>query len=206
MQVNTISVGALHTNCYILRDSENHAVIVDPGDDADRILRFVRAEDLKVQAIWLTHGHFDHIGAADMLRRTLECPVAVYADEVPLLADPQMNLSAVLGGIPMTLTADITYKNGETFTFGGETVRVLHTPGHTGGSCCYLVGDLLFAGDTLFAGSVGRTDFPTSDMAALFRSLQKLAELPGDYTVLAGHGPATTLQTERMQNPYMAGR
>lgn len=203
MQVNTLQVGALQTNCYILRAADGSAVIIDPGDDADRILQYIRAEDLSVKGIWLTHGHYDHIGAVTTLRAALTCPVILCGAEHALLADAQRNLSLAFTGRPLSLTADVLYAEGDTFDFAGETVTIVHTPGHTSGSCCYLIGNLLFSGDTLFEGSIGRTDFPTGDPTAMRLSLQKLAALEGDYTVLPGHGPATLLSTERKHNPYL---
>lgn len=203
MQVNTLEVGALQTNCHILRAADGSAAIIDPGDDADRILQYVRAEDLSVKGIWLTHGHFDHVNAVKALKTALDCPVIACQSEGMLLADATQNLSLVFTGQPVTLTADILCAEGDTFDFAGETVTVLHTPGHTSGSCCYLIGNLLFSGDTLFQSSIGRTDFPTGDSTAMCMSLQRLAALKEDYTVLPGHGPATLLSTERNHNPYL---
>ncbi len=203
MQVNTLEVGALQTNCYILRAADGSAAIIDPGDDADRIVQYVRAEGLTVKGIWLTHGHYDHIGAVAALKKIFSCPIIACQTELPLLADAGQNLSLLFTGRSMSLTADVLYAEGDTFDFGGETVTVLHTPGHTSGSCCYLLGNLLFSGDTLFASSIGRTDFPTGDPTAMQLSLQRLAAFDGDYTILPGHGPATLLSVERKHNPYL---
>ncbi len=203
MQVNVLPVGMLQTNCYILTAADNTAVIIDPGDEAERIERFVKGRNLSVKAIWLTHGHFDHVEAVLPLKQVFSCPVVACKAEETLLSDPMLNLSGHFTNRTVSLAADVYYTDGDTFTFGGETATVLHTPGHTSGSCCYLVGNLLFSGDTLFQSSIGRTDFPTSDFSAIQASLARLAALDGDLTVYAGHGPATTLQTEREQNPYM---
>ena len=154
-------------------------------------------------AVWLTHGHFDHIGAADALRAAFSCPIVALAAEAALLADPQKNLSSAFSKAPLSLTADTLLADGDTFAFGGETVGVLHTPGHTSGSCCYKLGKWLFTGDTLFDGSIGRADFPTGDPTALSLSLERLAAIPDDLCVLPGHGAATTLAVQRAVNPYM---
>lgn len=203
MQIDTLQVGALQTNCYVVRAADGSAALVDPGDDADRIIRHVRTADLTVKGIWLTHGHYDHIGAVNALKQVFDCPVTACRSERMLLQDARMNLSLLFIGRPLTVTADRLYDDGDTFEFGGETVEVLHTPGHTSGSCCYRIGDILLSGDTLFQNSIGRTDFPTGDVTAMMDSLRRLSALEGDCTVLSGHGPATLLSTERKYNPYL---
>ena len=203
MQVNTLQVGPLQTNCYILSAEDATAVLIDPGDDADRILQYVRMQGLSVKGIWLTHGHYDHVNAVKALKTAFGCPIVACRAESVLLADAGLNLSLSFVGVPLDVTADVLYDDGDTFTFGGEMVTVLHTPGHTSGSCCYMVDQLLFTGDTLFCGSIGRTDFPTGDMQAIRLSLQRLASLKGEYTVLPGHGAATSLSAERRANPYL---
>ena len=189
MQITTLPLGRMQANCYIVQAGDGTAAVVDPGDEAARLLQHLQSTGLRVTAVWLTHGHFDHIGAADALRA--------------VLADPQKNLSSAFSPVPLTLTADTLLADGDTFAFGGETVGVLHTPGHTSGSCCYKLGKWLFTGDTLFDGSIGRTDFPTGDPKALSLSLERLAAIPDDLCVLPGHGAATTLAVQRAVNPYM---
>ena len=193
----------MQANCYIVQAGDGTAAVVDPGDEAARLLQHLQSTGLRVTAVWLTHGHFDHIGAADALRAAFSCPIVALAAEAALLADPQKNLSSAFSSVPLSLTADTLLADGDTFAFGGETVGVLHTPGHTSGSCCYKLGKWLFTGDTLFDGSIGRTDFPTGDPTALSLSLERLAAIPDDLCVLPGHGAATTLAVQRAVNPYM---
>lgn len=203
MQITTLPLGRMQANCYIVQAGDGTAAVVDPGDEAARLLQHLQSTGLRVTAVWLTHGHFDHIGAADALRAAFSCPIVALAAEAALLADPQKNLSSAFSPVPLTLSADTLLADGDTFAFGGETVGVLHTPGHTSGSCCYKLGKWLFTGDTLFDGSIGRTDFPTGDPTALSLSLERLAAIPDDLCVLPGHGAATTLAVQRAVNPYM---
>lgn len=203
MQVSTLPVGMMQANCYMLRADNDDAAIIDPGDEAERILQWIQMEGVQIKGIWLTHGHFDHSGAAERLRAACGAPIIACSEEERLLLDVHQNLSLDVQQRSLVLRPDLLYADGESFPFGEETVCVLHTPGHTSGSCCYLVGSYLFTGDTLFAGSIGRTDFPTGDFMAMRLSLQKLCMLDKNYTVLPGHGPATTLAAERKSNPYL---
>ena len=205
LELQKCIVGSVYTNCYFLKNKETgELLIVDPGDAADMIERKVSEMQGKPVGILLTHGHFDHIGAADALRKRYEIPVYAEEHEKELLSSPALNLS---GGWAdsLTLTADHLLKDGDMLNIAGFTIRVLHTPGHTPGGCCYeLVGeDILFSGDTLFYMSVGRTDFPGSSGAAMRMSLHRLLEeLSEDTQVLPGHGESTTIGYEKRNNPY----
>lgn len=198
-------VGSVQTNCYFFYDKESKdCVVVDPGDDAKAIIKKIEEKEWKVQAILLTHGHFDHIMAAKELREALHAPVYAAKEEKQVLGNPNVNLSSQVGEA-ITLEADKWLEDGETISLLGQEVRCLLTPGHTaGGMCYYFPKELaIFAGDTLFEESVGRTDFPTGSMSTLIRSIRKkLFVLPEEARVFPGHGMMTTIKHEKMFNPF----
>ncbi len=198
LNVKKIEVGLLGENAYIL-EYENGAVLVDPGADVERITEALGGKPCLT--VLLTHAHVDHIGAVAALQRA-GAKVALHEADLPLLRGPG-NLAAAMGLPLEPFEPDVLLQGGEVLPLGVGEVRVLHTPGHTAGSVCYAIGDLLFSGDTLFYDSVGRTDFPSGDPSALQNSLRNvLFKLEGDYTVYPGHGPATTLLREKASNPY----
>jgi len=193
MKLTSLTAGSIGTNCYILYDEATlDAVVIDPSDEAALAEARIQALGLRVRAILLTHGHFDHGGDVERIRRRTGAPVYLHPADTAL---------------PSWLTHGVTHtdelSDGEELDLAGMRFRVLHTPGHTPGSVCFLCGELLFAGDTLFAGSCGRTDLPGGSGADMMRSLRRLAELPGDYRVLPGHGEETALERERRSNPYL---
>ena len=194
VNIKVLPLGAYQTNCYIVwGDDSDDCIVIDPGYAPEQVI--LEAEDLekRIDAILLTHGHFDHVGGVRGIAERLGCPVYLHQQE---LSQPEQMTAG-----PLYYTC--TYGEGDTLTLAGLTIRVLHTPGHTEGSVCLLVEDTLFSGDTLFMDSIGRTDFPGGNTAKMFRSLQRLVQLPGDYRVLSGHGGETTLDTERKYNPYL---
>ena len=202
MKIVTLPVGELGTNCYIATDENGTAAIIDPGADAHAILRVLQDEGVRIGGILLTHAHFDHIGAVNTLAEDVS--VFCHRLDVPALQDGRLNLSALFGR-PLAPIADaVCVEDGDTIAIGELTFTVLHTPGHTVGSCCYRLGDVLFAGDTLFRDSIGRTDFPGGDFAVMRQSLARLAALDGELTVYPGHGEMTTIARERQYNPYIA--
>ncbi len=205
MRVDTLSVGALETNCYLLYDEDTRqALIVDPGDEAMRILRAVEEHSLQVAAVVLTHVHFDHILACEAVCQALSAPLYVGAADEAALTDGALNLIQYFSpDRSIALAADRLLRDGDELTLGDERLVVMETPGHTPGSICLLSDDILVSGDTLFRGSVGRTDFPRGDMAQLRRSLRRLMAIEGDRRVYAGHDMPTTLSYERQTNPYV---
>ena len=196
MEVFTLPLGAFQTNCYVVQPEEqNRCILVDPGYEAAKILLFLEEKDLTPEAILLTHGHFDHVGAVRELAEKTGCPVYLHPEDTSMPAE--------LTGGPLYYTHPL--QKGQTLSLAGMEIGVLHTPGHTPGSVCFAIGELLFTGDTLFAGTCGRTDLPGGSFATITRSLAGLRQLQTDYRVFPGHGSATTLEREKAANPYLRG-
>lgn len=192
MNISTLSLGMLQTNCYLLSHGDR-CLAIDPGGEPEKVLDFLRRQGLTLEAILLTHGHFDHVGAVKPLAEETGCPV--------YLCQEDLNLPGTMTAGPLYYTH--SYGEGDQLTLAGMTFTVLHTPGHTPGSVCLRFGEHLFTGDTLFAGSCGRTDFPGSSPAAMGRSLTRLAALRENFKVYPGHGETTTLDEEKRYNPYL---
>lgn len=206
MRVEQYVVGPVQTNCYFAVNEENgETLIVDPGASAGKLAKIIGEEKLKPVVILLTHGHFDHAGAAEELAKKFDIKIYALEKERETLENPDLNLSG-WEGKTLSYHVDCYLKDEEEIDLAGFHIRVLHTPGHTVGGCCYFFSyqKVLFVGDTLFAQSVGRTDFPRGSMADLVRSIrEKLMTLPDDVTVYPGHNEITTIGTERMYNPYL---
>ena len=198
-----LPVGMLQANAYLVWEGHD-AVLIDPGAEPERLLRAVRERALQLHALLLTHAHFDHILAASEIKEQTGAALIAPQGEAAALADPSYNLSDMVRS-PCTLTADRLVSDGEELIFGALTFSVIHTPGHTAGGVCYRSGDLLFTGDTLFAGSVGRTDLPGGSAPALKESLRRLMAIEEDLTVLPGHGEESRLLVEKTGNPFMSG-
>lgn len=205
MRIKTMVLGSVQTNCYIVYHEETKAaVIIDPADGSSAIQAACTGLGVKPEAILLTHGHGDHILAAEDLKKAYSVPIVAAETERALLADPALNLSVALGMPSTSLRADREVRDGETLELAGFRFRVLATPGHTSGSVCYLAEgeDALFAGDTLFGESLGRTDFPTGSVQEIVASIsQVLFALPEDTMVYPGHGNPTTIGHEKRYNP-----
>ena len=206
MKVEIFVTGIISTNCYVVSNEETkEAVIVDPAAYPKKLKSYLQENELQVKAILLTHGHFDHIMGIDGVLEDYQVPVYVHEDEAELITDPILNESN-------TYTNGYTYDKAEYIREGqilkliGYEFQVIHTPGHTSGGVSYYVASeyVLFSGDTLFHGSVGRTDFKTSSMSALIHSIrEKLFLLPDETVVYPGHMGATTIGTEKKINPYV---
>ncbi|RDV82316.1 MBL fold metallo-hydrolase [Ammonifex thiophilus] len=207
MRIIVLVVGELQTNTYLVGcPSTGEALIIDPGAEGGRILAAASRAGLRPTLICLTHGHADHIGAVAEIRRALNLPVLIHAEDAHMLTDPQANLSVWLGRGFAVGEPDRCLHDGEEITCGKLQFQVLHTPGHTPGSICLYAPGVLFSGDTLFAGSVGRTDFPGGDWKKLLHSVRtKLLVLPDETVVYPGHGASTTIGEEREQNPFLTG-
>ena len=204
-KIKVLPVTELYTNCYLV-SADNAALVIDPGEYTDEAADFLNRNPSAEKLILLTHAHFDHIGGADRLRRETGASVAIGCNDAAALSDSEKNLSAGFGFPIKPFSADILLKNGEKFNVGELEITALETPGHTPGGMCFLAESSLFSGDTLFAGSVGRTDFPGGDTRALINSLKTvISALPDGIAVYPGHGGSTTLAAEKRCNPYMNG-
>ncbi len=180
----------------------SEALIIDPGGDAVGIIKALEGEGLKLTHVLLTHGHYDHTGAAAELMEKYGAPLAVQRDDAAMLNDPKVSVRPPMDWREIP-EAEIYPEDGDTLYAAGLEISVLRTPGHTRGGLCYIIGDYLFSGDTLFAGSIGRTDLPTGGWDEMQGSLKKLAKLRKNYIVCPGHGPASTLEDELRTNPYL---
>lgn len=205
MKIIKMEVGALGTNCYILYcEQTREGLVIDPGGNGEEILALIRRENIKVLFVVNTHGHADHIAANDIISNDTGAVVCVHEEDAPMLISSQSNLSAFIG-MPMECQpAQRLLKEGDIIHFGNIEMKVLHTPGHTPGGICLLIDDILIAGDTLFAQSIGRTDFPGGSYSQLIENIKnKLMVLPEHVKVLPGHGPDTTIGDERNMNPFI---
>jgi glyoxylase-like metal-dependent hydrolase (beta-lactamase superfamily II) len=204
MFVHTITVGPFFENCFLVADEKTKECwIIDPGAEASRIRAEIQRLGLKPSKILLTHAHGDHIGAVEELRKQYNIPVFIHERDHPLLISAEENLSAAFGMPIRAEKADGFLKEGEQLKLGGLQFEVIETPGHTPGGITLYGEKTAFTGDALFAGSIGRYDFPHSDGEVLYHSLKRLLELPDETAVYSGHGKATTIGRERQTNPFL---
>lgn len=205
LKIEQMVLGVCQTNCYyVYREGSKEALVFDPADAGDQIYQTITRQGFHIAGILLTHGHFDHIWGSKQLRELTGVKIYAYEGEKALCNDAELNVSAQMGR-PYTVEADQYLKDGEEITLSGLTCRLIATPGHTAGSCCYYfeADRVLISGDTLFQESVGRTDFPTGSMSALLRSIkERLFLLPDDVKVYPGHGGMTEIGIEKKYNPF----
>ncbi|WP_022667973.1 MBL fold metallo-hydrolase [Desulfospira joergensenii] len=205
MIIKKLEVGPIMANCYILGCEEtNEAVVIDPGDEADKILMELAKSELKVKYLINTHGHFDHVGANKRMKEATNAVLAIHPGDEPMLGE--LSRSASMFGLAAENSPppDLLLNHGDEVSFGKITLRVIHTPGHSRGGICLYTQGHLFAGDTLFAGSIGRTDLPGGDYDTLISNIkEKLLDLPEDTVVYTGHGPETSIGNEKRMNPFI---
>ena len=202
LKIHALPLGSYQTNCYIVhREGSDRCAVMDPGYEADTILRFLEREGLSLEAILLTHGHFDHVGAVKELCKATGCRLWMHERDYSQFRNP---VNAFFYPIANCTFTEVNFcEHAEQIEAGGLVFTVLETPGHTWGSVCYLCEDAMFSGDTLFAGSCGRTDLPGGDGSVLKQSLEFLSGLETDYRVFPGHGESSSLAREKATNPYL---
>ncbi|MCL2485563.1 MAG: MBL fold metallo-hydrolase [Endomicrobia bacterium] len=206
IKVKKIISGRLEINCYIVYDSETlHAVIVDPGEDGDKVIKTVEENGFKPEMLINTHGHFDHILSDEQIRKKFNIPLAAHKDEVEMLSDPNRNASGILGYSLSVSAPEIILEDNQEVKLSFASFKVIHTPGHTKGGICLLFDDFIITGDTLFAGTIGRTDFPGGNYGEMMKSLEKIKNLKPSLVIYPGHASQTTLANELRHNPYLKG-
>jgi len=205
--IESITTPGMGVNCYLLTCGQTKkAILIDPGAGSKMIQNWLKEKDQEIIYILLTHGHYDHIGSVEYLRNELQVQVAIHKDDAEMLTNPAKNLSSFLGKDVKLSPAEILLDDNQELKVGEITLKVIHTPGHTPGGICILTDDGLISGDTLFNGSVGRTDFPGGDMQKLISSIQnRLMDLPDETVVYPGHESRTTIGRERSSNPFING-
>ena len=202
--VKTLSHGMMGTNTYLVKDERGNAFVVDPAVFDRRLEEFLGTEKVKaLDYILLTHGHFDHITGVSELKEKYGGKIVIHKDDEKAFWDKTVSLSAQFGTAQKyPERADITVEDGDTLSFSDKEIKVIHTPGHTVGGVCYIIENEMFSGDTLFKGSIGRSDFPGGNMLTLVRSVGKLKKLGVNYNVYPGHGDSTTMDYENKTNPF----
>ena len=202
MKIKTFVLGVMQTNCYIVSNDENHCMIIDPGAQGKKVAKYLEENELVLDAILLTHGHFDHIGAVDYLYDKYHCPIYIHHEDIEMLTNSRLNLSYLEK--PFSLSAPVTPAS-EHMEISGFKICWFHLPGHCpGASMIYLEDEnVIFSGDVLFNGYIGRFDFPNSSKYDTLTSIEKIKTFNFDATLYPGHGPSSTLKSELLSNPYL---
>lgn len=206
MIIKSFHTGPLAVNCYVAADENTKkAFIVDPGGHNANMVNYIKDNELQIEVIILTHGHGDHLGGVpDLMKEFSDAKLVAGIHDKELLENPNLNMSVMVQGHPVSLSADHYVVDGETLLVGDMELKFIHTPGHTPGGICILAENFLFSGDTLFEQSIGRTDFPGSSYQAIVKSIrEKLFALPDETTVLPGHMGPTTIGFEKENNPFV---
>ncbi|HZY93928.1 MAG TPA: MBL fold metallo-hydrolase [Candidatus Bathyarchaeia archaeon] len=204
MKIHTLVVGRLQTNCYILQSGQE-AMVIDPGDEPDRIIRFLATLNVRIKQIVATHAHFDHVLGVDGVRKAANTSFSIHKDDLGILQSMQERVKLFMGlkvGPPPSVDGFV--KENDVLTVGDDSLKVIHTPGHSPGSISLYGKDNVLTGDALFNQSIGRTDTPGGDTETLLRSIKdKLFRLPDNTIVYPGHGPETTIGDEKLANPFV---
>lgn len=209
MQIETLVVGPIETNCYVLSDPDSkEAIVIDAGDEAAYILNYINEQGLQVKYILNTHGHYDHTQANDAIREKTGAPLGIHVDDAELLAVPEKVSGRMMIKANPCKAPELLLHNGDMISFGKYELQVIYTPGHTKGGCCFYEANekVCFTGDTLFKGTIGRTDLYGGNYGVLTNSVrERLSVVADDVTVYPGHGEESTMAFERRTNPYLKG-
>lgn len=206
MKIHTLMLGEMPTNCYIIESDKKNAVVIDAGSEGQRVLSFAKNQGLSIKKILLTHGHFDHVGGVEEISIATGADVLIHKEDVPMLTSENLSLAYFIptfNFVPVSSFRIIG--EGDIIILDELEFLVMHTPGHTKGGVCYICEDVIFSGDTLFKGNVGRTDFAGGSFEQIKNSVDRIADLEGDFKVYPGHGESTTLERERKSNMYVKG-
>ncbi|MPW24567.1 MBL fold metallo-hydrolase [Alkalibaculum sp. M08DMB] len=201
MKIECFNNNPMGTNTYVISSDNKNAAIIDPVGNIDNIIRYFDEKNLNLKHIILTHGHADHIGLVTKIKEITEALVYIHKDDEKMLNDKKLNLSTLFND-PMEFSGDIQLTDSQEIMVGDMILEIIHTPGHTPGSICIKVDQNLFTGDTVFKGSIGRTDFPGGDYSNIVESISKISKLNPNLIVFPGHGESSTLQDEIISNPY----
>jgi hydroxyacylglutathione hydrolase len=205
MKIHTVVVGPVEVNCLIVTGNEKDALVIDPGSDPEQIIALLKKENLSVAGYALTHGHTDHVSALAQMYEAMPAPIAMHEADLSWAFEEINQLPPLYPPPARPSKIERILQDGDEINAAGLRYEVIHTPGHTPGGICLYIPDekILFSGDTLFAGSVGRTDLPGGDSRILHSSLERIAQLPDDTAIFPGHGPATAMEREKQVNFFL---
>lgn len=208
MNISVLPLGSYQTNCYVLESEGGNGIVIDPGSEPDKLIKFLESKNITVKMIALTHGHFDHVGAVTELKKATNAPVYIHESDNEMLLDPDLVHKGLLGEMKRIAgynndTADVFLVEGEKYSVDEMEFEIMHVPGHTKGSSVLIFDGVMFTGDTIFEGTVGRTDLHGGSSKQLRESAKRVASIQGEYAMHCGHGGATTLAKEKATNIYM---